>query len=240
MYRSLSAWGSAVFRARAREPKTKIPGACKFHQESPQRREEQGPETTAGTLVMALHSSFSPPSHQLKCSNPCVQELLASLPQPSVQDWDATLEQGVQQEVTSNHNDLQADSPRSAMDRSNEGLLLGAVKQDDATTEEAGPSASEDQLQETVTELKWPTRKTLLYKCFPTPQSKRQVLHGMVCHAQYSACGIDNFTMTVWADQCLFFFFFKCISFALPLAQSRENNKLPLTYLHLVWVFFIN
>uniref|UniRef100_A0A3P9LHE6 Highly divergent homeobox n=2 Tax=Oryzias latipes TaxID=8090 RepID=A0A3P9LHE6_ORYLA len=82
------------------------------------------------------------------------QELLASLPQPSVQDWDATLEQGVQQEVTSNHNDLQADSPRSAMDRSNEGLLLVAVKQDDATTEEAGPSASEDQLQETVTELK--------------------------------------------------------------------------------------
>ncbi|KAF6717303.1 Highly divergent homeobox [Oryzias melastigma] len=85
------------------------------------------------------------------------QELLASLPQPSDQDWDVTLEQGVQQDATSNHHDLQADGPRSAdraKDRVDEGLLQVAVKQDDAMTEEAEPSASEDQLQETVTQIK--------------------------------------------------------------------------------------
>ncbi|XP_069026933.1 highly divergent homeobox isoform X2 [Embiotoca jacksoni] len=76
------------------------------------------------------------------------QELIASLPQPSDQDWDMTVESGAQPDVSSNHEDPQT-AGASGVDlaQANE-----EVPHEDNITEVTEPSASEEQLQEAVTE----------------------------------------------------------------------------------------
>ncbi|KAK2849428.1 hypothetical protein Q5P01_009262 [Channa striata] len=90
------------------------------------------------------------------------QELIASLPQPSDQDWDMTVERGIQlaaesADATSNHNDSPAAGvsgiePPSAP--GNEEVPLVTINDDGSTIEVTEPSASEEQLQEAVTEQK--------------------------------------------------------------------------------------
>ncbi|KAF3693650.1 Highly divergent homeobox [Channa argus] len=90
------------------------------------------------------------------------QELIASLPQPSDQDWDMTVERGFQlaaesADATSNHNDSPATGvsgvePPSAP--ANEEVPLVTINDDGSTTEVTKTSASEEQLQEAVTEQK--------------------------------------------------------------------------------------
>ncbi|GLD61939.1 highly divergent homeobox [Lates japonicus] len=90
------------------------------------------------------------------------QELMASLPQPSDQDWDMTVERGSQPaaesaDVSSDHND----SPGAGVSGAellpapaNEEVPLVTINEDGSTTEVTEPSASEEQLQEAVTEQK--------------------------------------------------------------------------------------
>ncbi|XP_038161242.1 highly divergent homeobox isoform X1 [Cyprinodon tularosa] len=73
------------------------------------------------------------------------KELLASLPQPSDQDWDTTVEKRAH--PTSNH---QTQTDGSAQD--DKGFLLVDVNEGDAASEVAEPSASEEQLREAGTE----------------------------------------------------------------------------------------
>lgn len=87
---------------------------------------------------------------------------MASLPQPSDQDWDMTVERGSQPaaesaDVSSNHND----SPGAGVSGvellpapANEEVPLVTINEDGSTTEVTEPSASEEQLQEAVTEQK--------------------------------------------------------------------------------------
>ncbi|XP_047440570.1 highly divergent homeobox isoform X2 [Mugil cephalus] len=83
------------------------------------------------------------------------QELIASLPQPSDQDWDMTVERGAQLDSSFIHNDPQTagvsgtDPPRA---QANDEVPLVTVNEDDTTSEATEPSASEEQLQEAVTE----------------------------------------------------------------------------------------
>lgn len=86
----------------------------------------------------------------------CVQELLASLPQPSDQDWDLTVERGAQLDVTPNH-DFQADGTSGThlpQVHADEELLIVGVNKSDTTAEASEPSASEEQLQEAAKEQK--------------------------------------------------------------------------------------
>ncbi|XP_031136027.1 highly divergent homeobox isoform X2 [Sander lucioperca] len=90
------------------------------------------------------------------------QELMASLPQPSDQDWDMTLERGTQPaavsaDASSNHNGSPmagASSEEPPPAPANEEVPLVTIKEDDTTTKVTKPSASEEQLQVAVTEQK--------------------------------------------------------------------------------------
>ncbi|XP_037636653.1 highly divergent homeobox [Sebastes umbrosus] len=80
------------------------------------------------------------------------QELMASLPQPSDQDWDMTVERGTQPDASSNHNGSPMGPACSAEPPANEEVPLVSLDKDDTTTEVTEPSASEEQLQEAVAE----------------------------------------------------------------------------------------
>lgn len=90
------------------------------------------------------------------------QELIASLPQPSDQDWDMTVERGTQPaavsaDASSNHNGSPASGASSAEPPpapADEEVPLVTMNKDDTATEVTEPSASEEQLQEGVTEQK--------------------------------------------------------------------------------------
>ncbi|XP_070769550.1 highly divergent homeobox [Enoplosus armatus] len=90
------------------------------------------------------------------------QELMASLPQPSDQDWDMTVERGTQPAAVSadasfNHDDSQAAGASSAEPPSApayEEIPLVTINEDNTKTEVTEPSASEEQLQEAVSEQK--------------------------------------------------------------------------------------
>ncbi|KAM4554785.1 highly divergent homeobox isoform 1-T2 [Odontesthes bonariensis] len=83
------------------------------------------------------------------------QELLASLPQPSDQDWDMTAERGAQPDATPNHGDPHTDGV-SSLDplqaQAKEEFLLVTINKEDTTTEVPEPSASEELLQEAAAE----------------------------------------------------------------------------------------
>ncbi|AWP12406.1 putative highly divergent homeobox [Scophthalmus maximus] len=89
------------------------------------------------------------------------QELMASLPQPSDQDWDTSVERGFHAaesaDASSNHGDSPAAGasgadplPAAAMEE----VPLVTIKEDRSTTEYTEPSASEEEMQEAVTEQK--------------------------------------------------------------------------------------
>uniref|UniRef100_UPI0037E86BBE highly divergent homeobox n=1 Tax=Semicossyphus pulcher TaxID=241346 RepID=UPI0037E86BBE len=90
------------------------------------------------------------------------KELMASLPQPSDQDWDMTVERGTQPaavsaEASSNHDESPAASANGMeppMAPAYEKVPLVTINEDDTVTEVTEPSASEEQLQEAVTEQK--------------------------------------------------------------------------------------
>ncbi|KAA8588518.1 hypothetical protein FQN60_009863 [Etheostoma spectabile] len=89
-------------------------------------------------------------------------ELMASLPQPSDQDWDMTLERGTlpaaaSADASSKHNGSPAAGASSKEPHpapADEQVPLVTIKEDDTTTKVTKPSASEEQLQEAVTEQK--------------------------------------------------------------------------------------
>ncbi|KAK1904076.1 Highly divergent homeobox [Dissostichus eleginoides] len=90
------------------------------------------------------------------------QELMASLPQPSEQDWDMMVDRGAQPaaesaDASSNHNG----SPMTGAGRvepppemAKEGVPSFTIKKDYTTTKVTEPSASEERLPEAVTEQK--------------------------------------------------------------------------------------
>ncbi|XP_023251780.1 highly divergent homeobox [Seriola lalandi dorsalis] len=90
------------------------------------------------------------------------QELMASLPQPSDQDWDATVEGGCQPadelaDISSDHDDSPAAGETSVEPLpapANEEVPLVTINDDGSITEVTEPSASEEQVQEAVTEQK--------------------------------------------------------------------------------------
>ncbi|XP_040903739.1 highly divergent homeobox isoform X2 [Toxotes jaculatrix] len=90
------------------------------------------------------------------------QELMASLPQPSDQDWDTTVERGSQPsaesaDASSDHDDSPpagASSVEPPPAPANEEVPLVTINEDGSTTEVTEPSASEEPLQEAVTEQK--------------------------------------------------------------------------------------
>ncbi|XP_039669971.1 highly divergent homeobox isoform X2 [Perca fluviatilis] len=90
------------------------------------------------------------------------QELMASLPQPSDQDWDMTLERATQPaavsaDASSNHIGSPmagTSSEEPPLAPANEEVPLVTIKEDDTTTKVTKPSASEEQLQVAVTEQK--------------------------------------------------------------------------------------
>ncbi|XP_008283182.1 highly divergent homeobox isoform X2 [Stegastes partitus] len=88
------------------------------------------------------------------------QELMASLPQPSDQDWDMTVDRGVQSAAESADASPIHDYPQTAGARgidpppaqANEDVPLVTINEDDTITEVTEPSASEEQLLEAATE----------------------------------------------------------------------------------------
>ncbi|XP_068570443.1 highly divergent homeobox [Cebidichthys violaceus] len=81
------------------------------------------------------------------------QELVASLPQPSDQDWDMTEERGTQPvdvsaDACSNHNGSPMAGAETPPAPANEEVPLVPVNKDDTSTEVTEPSASEEQPQE--------------------------------------------------------------------------------------------
>ncbi|KAM9356850.1 highly divergent homeobox [Symphorus nematophorus] len=88
------------------------------------------------------------------------QELIASLPQPSDQDWDTTVERGTQPaavsaDVSFNHDDSPAAGTGSVEPLPVQEVQLVTINEDHTTiTEVTKPSASEEPLQEAVTEQK--------------------------------------------------------------------------------------
>lgn len=84
------------------------------------------------------------------------QELLDSLPQPSDQDWDMTVESGAEPTVdladtSSNHDDgpaAGASGIEPPLAPANVEVPLVTMNQDGSTAEVTEPSASEEQLQE--------------------------------------------------------------------------------------------
>ncbi|MEQ2215286.1 hypothetical protein XENOCAPTIV_030151, partial [Xenoophorus captivus] len=77
------------------------------------------------------------------------KELLASLPQPSDQDWDAIVERRSQTDTTPNHK-TQTDGSAHA----NENFLLVDMNRDHSASEVTEPSASEELLRDAGTEQK--------------------------------------------------------------------------------------
>lgn len=79
---------------------------------------------------------------------------MASLPQPSDQDWDMTVERGSQPaasaDESSNHDDSQASGAETPSVPTYEDVPPVTVNEDDTTTEVTEPSASEEQLPEAV------------------------------------------------------------------------------------------
>lgn len=71
---------------------------------------------------------------------------MASLPQPSDQDWDMTVERGTQPAAVSA--DASSDHGDSPVAPAYEEVPLVTINEDDTTTEVTEPSASEEQLQE--------------------------------------------------------------------------------------------
>ncbi|XP_071313346.1 highly divergent homeobox [Trachinotus anak] len=90
------------------------------------------------------------------------QELMASLPQPSDQDWDTTMERGYQPAAesadTSSDRDDSPPAGASSIEPlpapANEEVPLVTINDDGSTTEVTQPSASEEQVQEAVPEQK--------------------------------------------------------------------------------------
>ncbi|XP_051276501.1 highly divergent homeobox isoform X2 [Dicentrarchus labrax] len=90
------------------------------------------------------------------------QELMASLPQPSDQDWDMNVERGsqpaaVSADASSDHDDSPAAGASNVEPPpapAYEEVPLVTINEDDTTTEVTEPSASEEQLQEAVSEQK--------------------------------------------------------------------------------------
>ncbi|XP_062281872.1 highly divergent homeobox isoform X1 [Scomber scombrus] len=81
------------------------------------------------------------------------QELIASLPQPSDQDWDMTVNRGTQpdamsEDESSNHDESPA-AGANAVEHApaNVNVPLVTIKEDGSTTEVTEPSASEEQMQ---------------------------------------------------------------------------------------------
>lgn len=83
---------------------------------------------------------------------------MASLPQPSDQDWDVTMERGaLSADASSNHDNSLAAGANCAEPPPApvyEEVPLVPRNKDDRTTEVTVPSASEEQLQEAVSEQK--------------------------------------------------------------------------------------
>ncbi|XP_068439476.1 highly divergent homeobox [Clinocottus analis] len=76
------------------------------------------------------------------------QELVASLPQPSDQDWDMTEESGARlADVSFDHSGSPMAGPESPSAPANGDVPLVPENEDDAPTEDTEPSASEEQLQ---------------------------------------------------------------------------------------------
>lgn len=80
------------------------------------------------------------------------QELMASLPQPSDQDWDMTVDRGghsaaMSADASSNHSRSPTDEPPTAPADEDQ-VPLVITNQDGSTTEVTEPSASEEELQE--------------------------------------------------------------------------------------------
>ncbi|XP_019939024.2 highly divergent homeobox isoform X1 [Paralichthys olivaceus] len=90
------------------------------------------------------------------------QELMASLPQPSDQEWDTSVERGFQlaaesADAYSNHDDSPAAGVSSAEPLpavAKEDVPLVTINEDGSTSEHTEPSASEEEMQEAVTEQK--------------------------------------------------------------------------------------
>ncbi|XP_023128054.1 highly divergent homeobox [Amphiprion ocellaris] len=88
------------------------------------------------------------------------QELMASLPQPSDQDWDMAVDRGAEAAAESVDASPIHDFPQTAGARgidplhsqANEEVPLVTINEDDTITEVTEPSASEDQLLEAATE----------------------------------------------------------------------------------------
>ncbi|MED6268119.1 hypothetical protein CHARACLAT_018989 [Characodon lateralis] len=77
------------------------------------------------------------------------KELLASLPQPSDQDWDAIVERKSQTDTTPNHK-----TQTDGLAQANEKFLLVDMNRDHSASEVTEPSASEELLQDAGTEQK--------------------------------------------------------------------------------------
>lgn len=90
----------------------------------------------------------------------CLQELIASLPQPSGQDLDMTVERAtlpdvVSEEKSSFHNETPtpcATDVDTTQAPANKVVPLVTIEEDDSTTEVTEPSASEEQLRGAVQE----------------------------------------------------------------------------------------
>lgn len=88
------------------------------------------------------------------------QELMASLPQPSDQDWDLTVDRDAQSAAESADASPIHDYPHTAVTRgidpppgqANDEVPLVTINEDDTITEVTEPSASEEQLLEAATE----------------------------------------------------------------------------------------
>lgn len=90
----------------------------------------------------------------------CFQELMASLPQPSDQDWDITVERGatpfvISGDVSSNHDNSPVASGKSVespLAPVYEEVKLVLRNKDNKSCEVTEPSASEEHLQGAVSE----------------------------------------------------------------------------------------
>ncbi|XP_062249866.1 highly divergent homeobox isoform X2 [Platichthys flesus] len=80
------------------------------------------------------------------------QELMASLPQPSDQEWNTSMERGSQ--LAAESADALANHENFPAAVAKEEVPLVTMKEDGSTTEQTEPSASEEQMQEAVTERK--------------------------------------------------------------------------------------
>lgn len=102
-------------------------------------------------------------SNLIACCCVFFQELMASLPQPSDQDWDMTVERGahptaVSADVSSNHSDSPAavgvaNNMEPAPVPASEEVSRVTLNEDNIATEITEPSASEERLCGAISEL---------------------------------------------------------------------------------------